>query len=117
MQKEMDGQQLGPHAILCRVCAESGTVWCCYLAGQSLDSHAYVVLPCIKDAHAQAASHWNQNFHELRRFREEYAAKGPGFRWRDRDADFSNDLAKWHHKLPEQFAQRTLLPDQVSSLH
>ena len=65
----------------------------------------------------QAASHWNGYLHELRRFWEEYAAKSPGFRWRDQNADFSNDLAKWYHKLPEQFAQRTLLPDQVSSPH
>ena len=69
----------------------------------------------MKVSHVQAASHWNHSFHELRRFWEEYAAKSPGFRWRDQNADFSKDLASWYHKLPKQYAQRTLLPDQVSS--
>ena len=93
----------------------SGAVLSDPLHGQSPNSRAYVILLCIRFAHVQAASHWNQMFHELRRFWEEHGAKSPGFRWRDQTADFSNDLAKWYHKLPEQFAQRALLPDQVSS--
>ena len=61
----------------------------------------------------QGVADWNHLFHELRRFREEHGQDGPGFKWRDPLADFTNNFAKWYHQQPELFKQRLLLPDQV----
>lgn len=51
--------------------------------------------------------------HELRRFRLEFGKDAPAFKWRDPNADFSNQLSKWFYQQPDMFKQRLLTPDQA----
>lgn len=63
----------------------------------------------------QPLAEWEYMMHELRRFRLEFNLDAPAFKWRDPNADFSNQLSKWYHQQPDMFKQRMLSPDQVRS--
>ncbi|KAK9902684.1 hypothetical protein WJX75_002583 [Coccomyxa subellipsoidea] len=64
----------------------------------------------------QPLAEWEYMMHELRRFRLEFNLDAPAFKWRDPNADFSNQLSKWYHQQPDRFKQRMLSPDQVRKL-
>ncbi|BDA51348.1 hypothetical protein COCOBI_18-2250 [Coccomyxa sp. Obi] len=64
----------------------------------------------------QPVAEWEYMLHELRRFRLEFGKDAPDFKWRDPNADFSNQLSKWYYQQPDMFKQRLLTPDQVRKL-
>ena len=61
----------------------------------------------------QPVAEWEYMLHELRRFRLEFGKDAPDFKWRDPNADFSNQLSKWFYQQPDMFKQRLLTPDQA----
>ncbi|KAK9786077.1 hypothetical protein WJX73_003167 [Symbiochloris irregularis] len=59
---------------------------------------------------------WEHNFHELRRYKEEYGNIDVPFKWKDPTYAFNNHFARWFHSQPGLFAQRRLSVNQVRKL-
>ena len=64
----------------------------------------------------QSAARWEANFHELRRYKEEFGNTDVPFKWRDPTYDFNNEFAKWYHAQPDLFRQRRLSVAQVTAM-